>query len=115
MKKVVILFCLIISLGLVGCDSVPHDMDKNDYKILCNILDTVDEYLDGSLSATDAHSKINDLRKRIENKDNNIYTDNADSCAELISFEISKSDTYFSFDISMIKDKRNDLADTLKK
>ncbi|MGX8850120.1 hypothetical protein [Amedibacillus sp. YH-ame10] len=104
MKKVtMIFFVCIISLFLIGCEGNPG-MNAHDYATGEEILNIVDDYLEGKKSGSETSRAISSLVDEFEEEDRHI-TSNVIMSAELIESSISAGES-----TSKIKEERDEMA-----
>lgn len=112
MKKIIgFILCLGLCVGLVGCGSrIPEGMDKDDYEICKKILDTTNDYINGSINQDEAHSDLDSLIDRISNSNENHETTMISIIASEVSYGLLKPEV----DIDDIKSNRDEIENYLK-
>lgn len=111
MKKISILVMIfVLGLGLFGCAGEnPSGMKQEDFEIGLEILDTVDAYLDGTITSNKASSKIGNLYEKINDSDHH-GTRMVYNTAQSIEIDLDNSSSK-----SKVEADRDKLADYLGK
>ena len=116
MKRLLLLLC-ILSLLLTGCSVSrrPSNLSTNCYKNAMEVLDTVDDYLDGKITAVVAAGQVQDLCRTLSGVPNEDGTMNQQvtSYCEVLSYTLTLvADGDFINEKEIIT-TRNILADLL--
>lgn len=111
------ILCLlfIVALSLSACNSQPQGMEKDNYNVSCNILNTLNSYLSGNLNGSEASSKLQDLAGRLDpTADKNQDSITIMNDAEDAAIELAGSDV-LGADLDKIKSYRDDVKKILHK
>lgn len=108
MKKNFIVICCMLSIILTACGGgKPAGMNDDDYKIGIKVYETLNGYLDGSISKKDAKETLEDLEVRLTGTDR--ITNEVKSIASFSPYFISTGN------IPFIKDYREKLKEMLNR
>ncbi len=123
MKKVIAVLCA-LAVFVSGCSSRPGGLTEETYRTGKNALEAIDQYLDGEITAQEAHDKIN-LYYDILDKHNDSLDENEDNdklsfnCSSIklecmiASYAIVKIDAGFSDEMESLLESRNDIAEII--
>ena len=123
MKKLFTILCLAAAL-LCGCSSKPGDVTEETYRTGKNALEAIDQYLDGEITAEEAHDKLG-LYYDILDEHSDTLDETGDdyklslNCSSVqtncmsASYAITKIDAWVSGETESLIDSRNDIAEII--
>ena len=120
MKKAIAVLC-ILSVFVSGCWIKQRDISDETYRTGKNALTTLDQYLDGDITADEAYDKMKlyyDILEKEEDelreKDEEHNGDKISHCSSLKSSCLSASFAiYHTGDVQKVIENRNDIAEEI--
>lgn len=125
MKKLFTILCLAAAL-LCGCSSKPGDVTEETYRTGKNALTEIDQYLDGEITAEEAHDKLDTYYEILDEHSDTLDTTGDDfklsaNCSTVkrncmtASYSITKIKSGVSGGTESLLDSRNNIAETIGK
>lgn len=123
MKKLFAILCLTAAL-LCGCSSTPEGVTEETYRTGKNALTAIDQYLDGEITADEAHDKLDTYYEVLDEHSDTLDTTGDDfklsaNCSTVMrncmtaSYSITKIKSGVSGGTEALLDSRNNIAEVI--
>lgn len=123
MKKLFAILCLATAL-LCGCSSKPGGVTEETYRTGKNALTAIDQYLDGEITAEEAHDKLDMYYEILDEHSDSIDETGDDyklsvNCSSVqrncmtASYSITKINSGIYGETESLIDSRNDIAEII--
>lgn len=121
MKKLFTILCLAAAL-LCGCSSKPGGVTEETYRTGKNALEAIDQYLDGEITAEEAHDKLDLYYDILDEHGDTISSDDREpsrNCSYIksdcmsASYAIVVINSGRAGEMESLMDSRNDIAEII--
>ena len=123
MKKLFAILCLATAL-LCGCSSTPEGVTEETYRTGKNALEAIDQYLDGEITADEAHDKLDMYYEILDEHSDSLDETEGDfklsaNCSSVqrdcmtASYSITKINSGISGGTESLLDSRNNIAEII--